>query len=165
MITVLGATGYTGQLIVNELAELNLSTGGICLAGRSQERLSALAKRLPYPTQIATVDLQDPDSLNQLPKSTRLLINCAAPFTLFGEKVVQFSTLNKIHYLDTTNELMYVYRLHSYHQLARKNQCAIVPACAFEVALADCAAAVLAQQSAPSSGKNRSDLCPHQQPQ
>ena len=148
MITVLGATGYTGQLIINELARLDLPTGGICLAGRSQERLSALAEKLPHPTQTAIVDLQDPNSLHQLPKSTRLLINCAGPFTLFGEQVVQFAALNGIHYLDTTNELMYVYRMHSYDQLARKNRCAIVPACAFEVALADCAAAVLAQRAA-----------------
>jgi short subunit dehydrogenase-like uncharacterized protein len=50
-----------------------------------------------------------------------------------------------VHYLDTTNELGFVYRARSYHQLALKNHAALVPACAFEIALADCAAALLAQ--------------------
>ena len=54
------------------------------------------------------------------------------------------AALNGVHYLDTTNELGYVYRLRSYDALARRSGAAIVPACGFEVALADCAAVELA---------------------
>jgi short subunit dehydrogenase-like uncharacterized protein len=72
------------------------------------------------------------------------LVNCAGPFTDLGEPVVAQAALNGVHYLDTTNELGYVYSLRSYDTLARRSGAAIVPACGFEVALADCAAAILA---------------------
>jgi short subunit dehydrogenase-like uncharacterized protein len=56
------------------------------------------------------------------------------------------AALNGVHYLDISNELGYVYQMQSYHALARKNGAAIVPACGFEVALADCAVAALAAE-------------------
>jgi short subunit dehydrogenase-like uncharacterized protein len=78
-------------------------------------------------------------------QDTRVLVNCAGPFTDLGEPVVAQAALNGVHYLDTTNELGYVYRMRSYDTLARQNGAGIVPACGFEVALADCAVAILAR--------------------
>jgi short subunit dehydrogenase-like uncharacterized protein len=146
MITLFGATGYTGRLVARALARRQLP---FRIAGRSPERLARLADSsagaLPAATPPAwlVADATQPDTLPPLFQDTRVLINCAGPFTDLGEPVVAQAALNGVHYLDTTNELGYVYRMQGYDGLARQNRAVIVPSCGLEVALADCAAAVL----------------------
>ena len=141
MITLLGATGYTGRLVARALDRAGLPYR---LTGRSPDRLASLAATLPASPTWLVADVTRPETLPALFEGSRVLANCAGPFTDLGEPVVAQAALNGVHYLDTTNELGYVYRLQSYDALARRNGAALVPACAFEVALADCAAALLA---------------------
>ncbi len=141
MITLFGATGYTGRLVAAALARRGLA---FRLAGRSPERLAALSQSLPDSPPWLVADATRPETLSALLPDTRLLVNCAGPFTDLGEPVVALAALSGVHYLDTSNELGYVHGLRSYDALAQGSGAAIVPACGFEVALADCAAAVLA---------------------
>jgi short subunit dehydrogenase-like uncharacterized protein len=147
MITLFGATGYTGRLVAQALARLGLS---FRLAGRSPEKLARLANSLPTSPPWLVADVARPGTLSALFQDTRVLINCVGPFTDLGEPVLARAALKGVHYLDTANELGYVYRVQSYDTLARRSGAAIVPACSFQVALADCAAAVLAQGFTPS---------------
>lgn len=140
MITLFGATGYTGRLVARALDRLGFE---FRLAGRSPEKLTRLSDLLPSTPPWLVADAARPDTLPALFRETRLLINCVGPFTDLGEPVVAQAAQNGVHYLDTTNELGCVYRMQSYDVLAQQNGAAIVPACGFEVALADCAAAVL----------------------
>jgi len=141
VITLLGATGYTGRLVARALDRAGLDYR---LAGRSPERLARLAETLPAGPDWLVADATRPATLALLCQDSRLLVNCAGPFTDLGEAVVAQAALNGVHYLDTTNELGYVYRVQAYDALARRTGAAVVPACGFEVALADCAAEVLA---------------------
>ncbi|MEE8389475.1 MAG: saccharopine dehydrogenase NADP-binding domain-containing protein [Anaerolineae bacterium] len=140
MITLFGATGYTGRLVARTLARLELP---FRLAGRSPEKLTRLSNSLPSTPSWLVADATRPDTLSALFQDTHVLINCVGPFTDLGESVVVQAALSSVHYLDTTNELGYVYRMQDYDALARQNGAAIVLSCGFEVALADCAAAVL----------------------
>jgi short subunit dehydrogenase-like uncharacterized protein len=115
------------------------------LAGRSPEKLAHLADSLSPPPSWLVADAAQPDTLPALFQDTRVLINCVGPFTDLGEPVVAQAALSGVHYLDTTNELGYVYRMQSYDAVARQNGAAIALSCGFEVALADCAAAVLSR--------------------
>ncbi len=143
MITLFGATGYTGTLIATALEKEGLQ---LRLAGRSVEKLSALSQALASHPGWITADVGQPSSLPALFKDANLLINCAGPFTDLGERLVSMAAVSGVHYLDTTNELGFVYRVHkTYQPLAQKSKAAVVPACAFEVAIADCAAAHLAR--------------------
>jgi short subunit dehydrogenase-like uncharacterized protein len=148
MITLFGATGYTGRLVARALARMVTpgQPGGVPLrlAGRSPEKLARLAESLPGSPGWLVADATRPATLQPLFRGSRVLVNCAGPFTDLGEAVVAQAALNGVHYLDTTNELGYVYRMQGYDTLARKNGAAIVPACGFEVALADCATEILA---------------------
>lgn len=146
MITLFGATGYTGRLTAQALARLKLP---FRLAGRSSKKLAHLAGSLPASPPWLTADAATPDTLPALFEDTCVLINCAGPFTNLGEAIVAQAALNGVHYLDTTNELGYVYKIQGYDALARQSGAAIVPACGFEIALADCAAAILAQSLDP----------------
>lgn len=136
-ITLFGATGYTGRLVAAELSKEGLP---FRLAGRSAEKLSELSASLPGRPDWLVADAAQPASLPPLFQDTRLLINCAGPFTDLGERVVAHAALGGVHYLDTTNELGFVFRARGYSELAKSNGAALVPACAFEVALADCGA-------------------------
>jgi short subunit dehydrogenase-like uncharacterized protein len=144
VITLFGATGYTGRLVARALERQGLP---FRIAGRSPDKLAALADSLwteSTSSRWLVADATRPETLPPLCEDTHVLVNCVGPFTALGEPVVVQAALNGVHYLDTTNELGYVYRMRGYDALARQNGAAIVPACGFEVALADCAAAVLA---------------------
>ena len=144
MITLYGATGYTGNLIAAVLEREGLPYR---LAGRSEPRLSALSQALPSHPSWVCADAIQPPSLPALFKNTNLIINCAGPFTDLGERVLSMAAVSGVHYLDTTNELGFVYQAQTYHSLARKTKAILSPACAFEVAISDCAAALLAREN------------------
>ncbi len=147
MITLFAASGTTGRRVAHALTRQGLS---LRLAGRSPEKLAALAAELAGAGGAAPAwvwaDARRPESLGRLFEDTHLLVNCAAPFTDLGEAVAARAALSGVHYLDTSNELGFVYRLRSYSELARRKGAILLPACGFEVALADCAAALLAQR-------------------
>jgi short subunit dehydrogenase-like uncharacterized protein len=164
MITLLGATGYTGRLVAQALARTGVEGQAgplpLRLAGRSPEKLGRLAGSLPGSPPWLVADATRPVTLLPLFQDTRLLVNCAGPYTSLGEPVVTQAALHGVHYLDFSNELGYVYQMQSYDALARQNGAAIVPACGFEVALADCAVAVLAAEPAtpPDAGMLLQDI-------
>jgi short subunit dehydrogenase-like uncharacterized protein len=136
-ITLFGSTGYTGQLIAQALARAELP---FRIAGRSAEKLECQSAELPGHPAWLIADATQPASLPPLFQNTRLLINCAGPFTDLGERVISQAALSGTNYLDITNELGYVFRARGYNNLAKKTGAALVPACGFEVSLADCAA-------------------------
>ena len=143
MITLFGATGYTGRLIAQALDGERLP---FRLAGRSAARLATLSNSLDTLPPWLVADVHRPESLLDLCIDTTLLINCVGPFTDLGEPVVARAVQSGVAYLDIDNELGFLYRARAYDTLARANGAVIIPSCAFEVALADCAAALLAAQ-------------------
>jgi short subunit dehydrogenase-like uncharacterized protein len=146
MITLLAATGFTGQLVARELHRLSLP---LRLAARSQERLRELAAQVGDPPMVAA-DVTQPESLRAAFDGARVLINCAGPFTELGEPVVAEAARRGIHYLDTTGEQEFIKLVFDrYGREARERGAALVPAAAFEYALADAAAALAAEGLEP----------------
>jgi short subunit dehydrogenase-like uncharacterized protein len=144
MITVLAATGYTGQLICHELVRRDLK---FQIAGRNPEKLRSLATSLKRPdlhTQV--VDVLRPDTYSSAFENTRVLINCAGPFTDMGIGIVRSTAERGIHYLDTTGEQYFIKQV--YDQclaIAEKQGSALMPACAFEYAFGDAGAELAAR--------------------
>lgn len=144
MITLFGATGYTGRLVARALERAGLE---FRLAGRSPDRLAQLADGLLSSPAWIVADVSRPETIGSLMRDSSVLVNCVGPFTDLGEPVVAQAALQGVNYLDTSNELGFVRRMQSYDQTARQMGAAVVPSCGFEVALADCAAAILAQDA------------------
>ncbi|GAP06712.1 uncharacterized conserved protein [Anaerolinea thermolimosa] len=142
MITVFGATGYTGVLVSQALDRRKLP---FRIAGRSAQKLEALSDRLSCHPQWIVADVANTSSLSSLVEGTSVLVNCVGPFTDLGEKVVRLAVGSKCHYLDSSNELGYLYRMQTYHKLAEKVMVSVVPACAFEVTLTDIATSMVFQ--------------------
>ncbi len=147
MITVLAATGFTGRLIAHELQRHQLP---MRLAARSADKLRALVEKLggDIPTVIA--DVNRPETLPPVFEGTRVLINCAGPFTDLGEPVVAAAVKQGVHYLDTTGEQAFIQLVFDrYGEEAKQRGVVLAPATAFEYALSDAAAAVAGRPLEP----------------
>src|ERR687893_523758 len=84
-IIVFGATGYTGRLTAERLAEQGVQP---VLAGRSEERLRELAARLGgAPTRVA--DVARPETVAALPAPGDVLVSCVGPFKRWGEPALR----------------------------------------------------------------------------
>jgi len=140
-ISVLGATGYTGGLIVRELRRRGIA---VLAAGRNREKLQRLAAEIG---EIETIEVDVPDaaSLERLARRSRVLINTAGPFMDYGEPVVRTAITAGAHYLDTTGEQPFMKAMLTHDAWARRQKVAVVSAQAFEIAVTDCAAAVAVQ--------------------
>lgn len=141
-IAVFGATGFTGRLVA---AALHARNQPLLLAGRDPGRLQALAAELPG-SELLVVRLEDRAALDALARRAAVLINCVGPFVDYGEPVVRAAIANGAHYVDTTGEQSFVRSVQVHDTWARTERVAVVPALAFEIALADCAAALLAER-------------------
>ncbi|HLG13747.1 MAG TPA: saccharopine dehydrogenase NADP-binding domain-containing protein [Blastocatellia bacterium] len=137
MITLIGATGFTGTLIAHEIHRLGISAR---LAARDEHKLERLNAEAGGCFDLATVDVTDPASVERALDGASVVINCAGPFTDLGEPVVSRAVRRGIHYVDTTGEQGFIKTVYDkYDDEARSNGIALVPACAFEYALGDAA--------------------------
>ena len=84
-IVVFGATGYTGRLVAERLAGAGERP---LLAGRSQERLRALAERLGG-LETAHADVMRSNSVAALVREGDVLVSTVGPFVKFGEPALR----------------------------------------------------------------------------
>jgi short subunit dehydrogenase-like uncharacterized protein len=141
VVSVLGATGYTGGLIVRELQRLGAA---VLAAGRDREKLRRFSAATGD-VETTEANVADRDSLDRLARRSRVIINTAGPFIDYGEPVVRAAIANGAHYLDTTGEQPFMKAMLTHDAWAQQQHVAVVSAQAFEVAVADCAAAVAAE--------------------
>lgn len=104
-VVVYGASGFTGKLIAAELCSRGAD---YTLAGRSQEKLEAVAASLPTPPPVAAVSLDDASGLRSLLEPAAAVIACAGPFTLHGRPVIEAAAATGTNYLDTTGEQPFI---------------------------------------------------------
>jgi short subunit dehydrogenase-like uncharacterized protein len=129
-VAVYGATGYTGRLVAEELRRREAD---FVLAGRSAQKLEALASSLGSGIPTATVSLDDASGLRELLDPCAAVISCAGPFTLHGEPVLAAAADTGTHYLDTTGEQRFIkLAFDSYGERAARAGGAVVPAMGFD---------------------------------
>jgi len=147
MITLIGATGFTGSLIAHELKRIGSSAR---LAARDETKLGRLASELGGQFDTVLVDVTDVSGVSRALDGATVAINCAGPFTSLGQPVVREAARRGVHYLDTTGEQAFIrYVFEELHDEAMRNGAALVPACAFEYALGDAAAELSTEDLQP----------------
>ena len=105
MITLIGATGFTGTLIAHQLKRAGAS---VRLAGRDQTKLRELAGALGGQTDTLQADVNDASGVSRVFDGAAVVINCAGPFTGLSEPVVREAARRGVHYLDTTGEQAFI---------------------------------------------------------
>ena len=137
-IGVLGATGYTGRLVADELAARGLPHR---LGARNPERLGAMkhgGEAEPF-----VVDTNDSSRLAAFCDGVDAVISTVGPFVDLGMPVVEAAVDAGLPYVDSTGE--HVFMSDVYDRFAGAPT-PVVPACGFDYLPGDLAAAVAAAQ-------------------
>ncbi|KAI6043480.1 Saccharopine dehydrogenase-domain-containing protein [Pisolithus marmoratus] len=131
-ILLLGATGYTGRLIIRYLAahpQRGTFTFGI--TARSENKFKALRDELGeallhVPTFV--VDVTKFDDVERAVQEARVVINTVGPYWRWGTSVVRACVRHGRHYVDLTGEAPWVRDVISeFDYAAAKTGCVIVP--------------------------------------
>jgi short subunit dehydrogenase-like uncharacterized protein len=138
-IVLLGATGFTGALTAEYLAEHAPPGLRWALAGRTRSKLEAVRDRLAA-TAPALADLElieadsgDRGSLDALARRTRVVISTVGPYVQFGEPLVAACAEAGTDYVDLTGEPEFVDRMYvAHHATAEGSGARIVHACGFD---------------------------------
>lgn len=137
-VLLLGATGFTGRLVAQELAARISGTRmrwGI--AGRDMDRLEPLAAELALAggagPEVVRVDVTDPESLARMAASTRVLATTVGPYARLGVEVARACATHGTHYADITGEEAFVRTLErDIDPLARESGATMVVCCGFD---------------------------------
>jgi short subunit dehydrogenase-like uncharacterized protein len=142
-IAVYGATGYTGRLVVSELADAGAD---FVISGRNPEKLDALRADLGLEAPAIAARIDDPAALQELLSGCAAVINCAGPFVLHGEPVLRAAVESSTHYLDTSGEQSWMkLAFERYGPGAADAEVAVIPAMGFDYVPGDMIAALTAE--------------------
>ncbi|MET0660565.1 MAG: saccharopine dehydrogenase NADP-binding domain-containing protein [Steroidobacteraceae bacterium] len=133
-----GANGYTGELIAREAVRLGLRP---TLAGRSAEKIKALAAELGCPSAVFRLD-DHTATLSSL-EGVAAVLNCAGPFSSTAAPLMQACMASHAHYFDITGEIDVFEHAHSLDGQAQRAGCVVCPGVGFDVVPTDCVAAAL----------------------
>ncbi|GIY09351.1 saccharopine dehydrogenase-like oxidoreductase [Caerostris extrusa] len=148
-IIIFGATGYTGQYVVEELADSVKSTNlKWAVAGRNVEKLKESLEAVQRvdirKTTIIKADVSDPESISDMCKRASLILNCVGPYKFYGEVVVAACIENRTHHVDISGEMKYLETVQAnYFKSAREKGVYVVEACGFDSIPADCGISAL----------------------
>lgn len=135
---IYGANGYTGELIAREAVRRGLRP---VLAGRSQDRVMALAKELGLEARV--FGLEDAEQLTAQIQGNTLVMHCAGPFSATAKPMMEACLRARAHYLDITGEISVFDLAQSLTAQARESGVVICPGVGFDVIPTDCVAATL----------------------
>ncbi|XP_068011940.1 saccharopine dehydrogenase-like oxidoreductase [Melanerpes formicivorus] len=151
-LVVFGASGFTGQFVVEEVAR-TAADGELCgtlrwaVAGRSRQKLQAVlnwaAERLGKTALGAEVgvllcDVADAASLAAMARQTRLVLSCVGPYRFLGEPVVEACVENGASCIDISGEPQFLEGMYlKYNQKAAEKGVYIIGSCGFDSIPAD----------------------------
>ena len=138
-LVLFGATGFTGGLTAEYLAQHAPAATRWALAGRSRAKLEAVRTRLaalnPACAGLGLIeaDVGDAEALRQLAQSTKVVLTTVGPYILHGEPLVAACAAAGTHYADLTGEPEFVDLMWlKYHEQAQKTGARIVHCCGFD---------------------------------
>jgi short subunit dehydrogenase-like uncharacterized protein len=138
-IAVYGATGHTGQFVVQEALRRGLA---VVAVGRDAARLDKL---FPPAVIRRVAEIDDPASLDQAFAGCAVVINCAGPFLDTAQPVAQAALRAGAHCIDVTAEQASAQAtLADFDAPARAAGKVVIPAAGFYGGLADLLASTLA---------------------
>jgi short subunit dehydrogenase-like uncharacterized protein len=142
-LVLYGATGFTGRLCLQRLAEAaSRAPIRFAIAGRDAARLQRLADEIQSSTRIKpgilTAAADDAPALARLAAQTRVVLSTAGPFDQFGDALVAACVEHGSDYCDITGEPRFVARMvAAHHERARDRGVRIVHCCGFDSVPAD----------------------------
>lgn len=137
-IVVFGASGFTGRLVVEYLADRYPVGAPIrwAVAGRNREKLESViagyctSGKLPA---IIVADSRDGNALRQLARETRVVLTTVGPYAKYGSELVAACAASGTHYCDLAGEPQWIRKMIDKHQSdASSSGARIVHSCGFD---------------------------------
>lgn len=136
-IVVYGATGYTGRLVAEYLAQEYAGDANLrwAMAGRNAQKLAAVREEIgaPADTPLIQADASDPASLYAMVERTRVVLTTVGPYQLYGSELVAACAETGTDYVDLCGEPAWMRQMIDAHSDAAKASGArIVFSCGFD---------------------------------
>nr|CAB3265889.1 saccharopine dehydrogenase-like oxidoreductase [Phallusia mammillata] len=140
---IFGASGFTGQYVVQEMLEVNREEGlNWAIAGRSMVKLEKVLSDMRNKgastqndpeVQKIIADISDYQSLLLMCKRAKVILDCVGPYRFFGEAVVKACVEAKTSYVDICGEPQFLENMQlKYSDGAKQGGIYIVGACGFD---------------------------------
>uniref|UniRef100_A0A3P8TA68 Saccharopine dehydrogenase-like oxidoreductase n=1 Tax=Amphiprion percula TaxID=161767 RepID=A0A3P8TA68_AMPPE len=151
-IIVFGASGFTGQFVVEEVARCAAECPGSsslkwAVAGRSRRRLEEVLKQaagtlsmpeLRTDIEIIVADVSIEESLAIMCQQGVVILNCVGPYRFYGEPVVKACVESGAHYIDICGEPQFLEQMQlEYHSKALARGVYVIGSCGFDSIPAD----------------------------
>ncbi len=136
-IVVYGATGFTGQLVAEYLAEHYRSDGDLkwAMAGRNLDKLASVRDAIgaPADTPLIVADANDPVSLKAMLDQTRSVVTTVGPYLLYGNELLAACAASGTDYFDLCGEVPWMRRMIDAHlDTARRSGARIMFSCGYD---------------------------------
>jgi short subunit dehydrogenase-like uncharacterized protein len=136
-IIVYGATGFTGQLVAEYLAQRYGGNGDPkwAMAGRNLEKLASVRDAIgaPADTPLIAADAGDVTSLKAMVDQAKSVISTVGPYQLYGSELVAACAGQGVDYFDLSGEPLWMRQMIDKHEIAAKASGArIVFSCGFD---------------------------------
>ncbi|MDR9453346.1 MAG: saccharopine dehydrogenase NADP-binding domain-containing protein [Wenzhouxiangella sp.] len=135
-LVIMGATGFTGRLVVEYLLGCYGTDGELnwAIAGRSEDKLNALRDELGAEVlPVIQADSHDRASLDQLVEKTHVVCSTVGPYALYGDELVAACVDAGTDYCDLTGEVPWMRRMLDQHaEKAKQTGARIVHCCGFD---------------------------------
>ena len=144
-LVLFGATGFTGRLTAHYIAEhARREQLAWAIAGRRRDALEQIREECRHmsggsrPPDLIVADVHQPETIRAMAASTRIILNTAGPFAIYGPAVVTAAAEAGTHYTDITGEPDFINNTYlKLDETARKTGSVIVNACGFDSIPAD----------------------------
>ena len=163
-LVVLGATGFTGQLLADYLRGRHGINGSLrwALAGRSEDKLKTVREQLGETAadlELIVADSHDRSSLDRLTARTRAVCSTVGPYALYGSELVAACAASGTDYCDLTGEVPWMRRMLDEHEdAARDSGARLVHCCGFDSIPSDLGVWFLQQQAMEQFGRPMSRI-------
>lgn len=139
-IVLFGATGFTGGLVAEYLAQRQEADQfSWALAGRDKRRVESVRKQLEEINPacasmgVISADAFAPEALTDMTRQARVVISTVGPYAIYGEPLVAACIKTGTNYVDLTGEPEFVDNLlERYDDQAREAGVRIVNCCGFD---------------------------------
>ncbi|MBO9624051.1 MAG: saccharopine dehydrogenase NADP-binding domain-containing protein [Sphingomonas sp.] len=135
-ILVYGATGFTGRLVAEYLAQ-HYADGSLrwAMAGRSLTKLQQVREEIGAApeTPLVTANADDPASLEAMVQRTNVVITTVGPYQLYGEALLAACARTGTAYVDLCGEPAWMRQMiDKYEAEAKASGARIVFSCGFD---------------------------------
>jgi short subunit dehydrogenase-like uncharacterized protein len=136
-IIIYGATGFTGQLVAEYLAQHYRGDRSLkwAMAGRSLEKLATVRDAIgaPADTPLIAADAGDPVSLKAMVDQTRSVVTTVGPYLLYGNDLLAACAASGTDYFDLCGEVPWMRRMIDAHlATAQRSGARIMFSCGYD---------------------------------